>query len=216
MVDSEYEGEPLATFHAELATAPPSGTPPLDVAMWWTGVERGVLQRVAVSGDFPSTVMLQVTQPPPDDVLLGTESSAPWGMKFGCEPLVVVDRSTQELEPGATLGVTENHVVCYLEKAVVAGTPLATILGGTYSAGFHVLRIEHRQTRYEAEMSGTLPAYEADLAQCRSDWAALHGSSPDAVYFCTRDRAYPTPGDQATVMPLTLGDVVYPNFRLDT
>jgi hypothetical protein len=214
-LDSGYEGDPIATLHAEVTAAPAAGTPPLSAAIWWVGLVNTLLQRVDVEviDELPVAVVLQLTQPPPDDVLIDR-----YGPRFACEPLrLIAQYDDWSRDPSGTYGVTENHVVCYMKDPVVAGSALATMLAGAYEPGFHVIALEHRFAAWEAWDQGTADEWDAAHQQCQEDFLAMHeGEEGAAATYCYSDIAHRAEDDLDTVMPITTGDYLDPSFHLET
>jgi hypothetical protein len=214
-LDSTYDGEAIATLYAEVTTPPTTATPRLAAAFWWTGIESAVLARVdvEVTGAFPVAMTLQLTQPPPDDVLIEAH-----GPRFACEPLILIgrDETGNSAHPRSIYGVTEHHVVCYMKDPIVAGSAPATMLGSAYEPGFHVIALEHRPRWLEAQEQGTLSEWQDALEQCIDDFVAVHeGAQSSASHSCDADIPHATEDDLDTVMPISVGEFLFPRFDLE-
>jgi len=144
-VDSEHQGEVLATIRGDLRSARATALADPEVTVVWAlrsqmGGFVGA-ERVEAEGLFPQFT-LSLYSPPPDamiDGFVGEDGkfTASDG-RFGIAYIVV---GTPEIDYSSVVGwkgVDLDHLLVYLPEAVVEGSTLAGFLRGPASAGFHI------------------------------------------------------------------------------
>jgi len=151
--DSDYVGEVQATLQGTVELEPALRAPEgMDVVLAWhrddDGRDLGVGQRVTLTGQFPAGFKLDLTEPPPPNVLLEPEGKGPGeaGPKYAIAVIMAVTkgRDVSSLDDdalGSPVGGVSDHVVAYLEDDATADSESSHALGGVTSRGFHLLRV---------------------------------------------------------------------------
>lgn len=198
-VDSDYDGEPIATLRASVSSADPADElPPLEIDLMWDGNREFAIVAAEVSGDFPTEVTLEVQAPPPR----GTLSDFGDGIPVALTELMLFERGAAETDSNeegfsaVIYGQAQSHALVYLGEDAPAGSVTAEILGGPQTAGFHVLEVSAA-----GEESPDSPLCEDDLDDT---------TPPIALsWWCGGgyDRLSPAAGDLDTLIPVTVGEV---------
>src|SRR4051812_32688588 len=135
-VDSEHQGEVLATIHGDLQSMRVSPLEEPEVAVAWAkaSVMGGIVgaERVAAEGLFPKFT-LSIYSPPPDEMLDGVDVYAdhpPDDGKFAVGYIVVGTAATDYARYQGWRGVDLHHLLVYLPQDIAAGGALAAWLGG--------------------------------------------------------------------------------------
>lgn len=148
-VESDYPGEPLATFRGQVAGVPP--LPPLEAAMLW---QRGpppsvddqeLATRAPVESGFPGTFVMRLYQPPPAAArrsLLPGEVSFARG-NVGAVPYGVAADMVAALPTAGenAYGLDVAHWVIHLQEDVPPSSVTAWWLGAPLPAGYHLVDV---------------------------------------------------------------------------
>jgi hypothetical protein len=148
-VESDYPGEPLATFRGQVAGVPP--LPPLEAAMLW---QRGpppsvddqeLATRAPVESGFPGNFVIRLYQPPPSAArrsLVPGEVSFARGNVAAVPYGIVADMVPQLADAQySSYGVDVAHWVMHLEEDVPPSSVTAWWLGAALPAGYHLVSV---------------------------------------------------------------------------
>jgi hypothetical protein len=180
----DYNGESLATVSGTIEAE--YEPPPVQAVLVWADGEEAVYLHEAVeitSTNFPAEFQLAVYTVPDElyliDLTEGGTLPDESRIAFG---LITVMRQDADLgayqgEHSLTrrpdggerdlVGAAENHVLVYVESDVEAGTLSEELLGGTLSAGFHLMA-------YAYETDAQREAYQVCYQAFRDDFYAEH------------------------------------------
>ncbi len=98
--------------------------------------------QVPITGEFPASFKLELFDAPPENALLADDGGVriAYGLVFAVENGAPLDFDfEQEEDFSQLLGVAPKHAIVYVEDEVPAGSTWSEYLGGTLSAGFHVI-----------------------------------------------------------------------------
>jgi hypothetical protein len=196
-VDSEHQGEPLATIAGSVTSiraAPPADS---EVVVLWVNssgspdLEGG--DSVEVDGSFPAQFQLSMYEPPEDRLLNNFE-----GVKLGVAYIIAgvpgTDYSDDNAVETSLLGMEVDHFLVYVPEAVPAGSHAAFFLRDTPAAGFHLYRVHQLD--------------EAEQEARRACIDALPDPTTEAVYTqcggTTFDDLSPEPDDLATPLDIQI------------
>lgn len=167
--DGKYLGEPLATFDGYVSRA---GVAPLEAAMLWqrgappSTNDQELATRAPVQTGFPARFTLHLYQPPP---AAARRTLRPGQVPYaranaGAVPYGVAAEAAAALPASANIpyGIDPNHWIVHLPSDVPPGSLMEWWLGGTLSAGFHLLRVA--SVNPECIPAAQLDACAADLA----------------------------------------------------
>jgi hypothetical protein len=136
-VDSDHQGQVLATLDGTMQTTHAAQTIEVDVSVVWVIGSGGTsfvgADKVEVQGSLPSNFSLSIFTPPTDDLMTEWD-----GIKFGAAFVAVSPAGVDPHEWQRWRGVENDHVLVYLPEAPPAGSDVAALLHGTTSAGFHL------------------------------------------------------------------------------
>ena len=147
-VGDDYKGEPLASLRGVVLNQLDRSVGPLEAVLVWangSGEPDTITgDRVAVEGDFPASFRLDMYQPPEEaalnDFTIGGEY--PEESRIGVAYITALPEGYEltgaETEP---YGMSEGHLLIYVERDVQAGTSGEALVGGTLEAGFHLLEV---------------------------------------------------------------------------
>ena len=148
-VDSDYQGEPLATIRGTVAlkSGALDGDRPVNAAILWVYQDSAnqyqpkyVGDRISVRGSFPANFTLDVYTPPPaaaqlttDETLEGFGISIPAATPLGVWTGFLVAIDSQASDADVTLssivGVDVDHAIVYVDggvKPLLNGDPITT------------------------------------------------------------------------------------------
>jgi hypothetical protein len=102
-------------------------------------------ERVAVEGDFPSLFTLDLFGPPPANALLAGLDAEP-SVAVGFLVVGAKDASLKfdfeaDDPPTGLIGGSEGHLLIYADGPIAADSAWGTLLGGSYSEGYHVVTV---------------------------------------------------------------------------
>jgi hypothetical protein len=146
--DSGYQGETLARITGVVKVDAPPSASGTKAAIFWSNTasdpDISVGETVPVSGDFPASFTIDVFAPPPDHALNDLTQLGDNETRIGIAYIAAVpadyDVSSNE-DPESGWGVSERHVLAYIEDDIVPGTFGEAFVGGALGAGFHVLEV---------------------------------------------------------------------------
>jgi hypothetical protein len=195
-------GRPLAELRGtvvnQLSVAPDAVTATLVWANSQNSPDTYVTTSVDVAGSYPAKFEMQLFAPPPDAAL----NDYTGGGAFPDESRIGIAYVTA-LKPGADTanldeadveGLSEVHLVAYVEKDIQPGTFSETLVGGPLQAGYHLLRATPRSAA-ELQVVEDCQA----VAETEDEYAACGG-----VF----DRLSAEPGGFGAGVEIHLGDDV--------
>ncbi len=153
--DSDYRGDVLAELRG-VVTLPAALAAPaeMEIIIAWdydAGDGDKVLGQTApVRGEFPARFTLSITEPPPEEVLGGTDTDqidgATAGDRVGAYGYIVVKptgASVTAVEEGTALpvGISPDYVVLWTSYDFPADSYEAVKFGGALTAGYHLLAV---------------------------------------------------------------------------
>jgi hypothetical protein len=108
-------------------------------------IRGGVAQTTPAVGEFPARFSLDILEPPPESVLIGSTT----GEQLAVGEFVALDPAgepwvidfTQPVYPGWLLGGSETHVLVYAPEPIPATSLWAEVLGVPLSDGYHLLEV---------------------------------------------------------------------------
>ncbi|HEY6036632.1 MAG TPA: hypothetical protein VIV58_20285 [Kofleriaceae bacterium] len=196
-VDSNHQGDVIATMHGSLTSARTSPLPSPEVSLVW--LKPSEMSRISgaehvEAQGLVSQFTLSVYSPPPDDIL---ESNAilenrPIGMG-----LVVVGSTTTDFtDETQWRGADLDHMLLYFPEAPPADSVLTAFLHGAAAptAGFHlytVTRLTEAEQQQRLDCLNALPHEGMSL-----DWARIFRECRGAG----NDELDPAPADLDTLL----------------
>jgi len=228
VADPTYQGEPLATLRGQLQI---QGTPPpAQVVLIWTNSDANYFAREhvdAIGDGAPTEFKLNLFGPPAEEVFIdltnGGANPNESKVAFGLIAVMRQDtnlglfqgdsdiRRKPEDAPRPLLGSAEYQALVYVDSNVQPGTRTASLLGGTLSAGFHLMQYDWTpQSVYDAHqacIAGLFKAWFDDhpgcdplTAGCRPGNPACDSDPTACVPVITdTSMACPTPADATMV-----------------
>jgi hypothetical protein len=198
-VESDYPGEPLATFRGRVTGD--ATLPPLEAAMLW---QRGpppsvgdqeLATRAPVESGFPNSFVIRLYQPPPAAArrsLLPGEVSFARG-NVGAVPQGVAADMVAALPSAGenAYGLDVAHWVIHLQQDVPPSSVTAWWLGAPLPAGYHLVRVT------------VIDPACIDLEACVGDLLVLGLDDATARGLCLAPyRLSPAPPDEPIVLEL--------------
>jgi hypothetical protein len=201
-VDSDYRGEWLGGLRLALRAGPNEEVPSdTAVGLVWDLIDPDGYELdtqfgelVDVTGDVPFDVELDLSQPPPDPMLIDMAD----GNALAVARVAWLDRQGFNPVSGTTYsgwGGAHGHAVVYLARDVVADGATSRFLHGTTSAGYHLVAIDWPPPPLSCMLSSTLDA--RGFLRTTGD--------------CPRNALTVAPDDLGTTVTVTSGsdDLVY-------
>ena len=182
--DPTYQGEPLATVQGSVVNDGSSASA-AEVALIWALPQQtpdGLFgTSAAVSGQFPTSFTLPLFTPPPDGTLITAEETGQ--DKVGLALILAVEPGTSdgvitdfEQVEANMLGMSEDHVLVYVDHELEPNSMWENLLGGRPSPGYHLMEVV-RKTAEEKE------AIQACYQQFNDAINACYDACPqDATY----------------------------------
>lgn len=146
----DYAGESLAAVRGNVNTASAPAPAHAKVIMVWNNFAKNgdtsASIAVTATGTFPANFTMDIVSVPPveqrNDFTRG--GTLPDETRVGVAAIYAVDPAVTAVDDETqVLGLVEDYVVVYAEHDVSPGTFAATFLGGTLSAGFHLMKVDH-------------------------------------------------------------------------
>ena len=147
-VGDNYKGEPLASLRGVVLNQLDRSVGPLEAVLVWSNPssdpDTTTGDRVPVAGGFPASFRLDIYQPPEEAALndLTVGGMYPDESRIGLAYITALpvgyDLTGAETEP---YGMSESHLLLYLESDLQTGTSGEALVGGTLEAGFHLLEV---------------------------------------------------------------------------
>jgi hypothetical protein len=108
-------------------------------------IRGGVAQTAPAIGEFPARFSLDILEPPPEDVLIGSTT----GERLAIGEFVALDPNgepwsidfTQPGYPSWLLGGSETHVLVYAPQPIPDTSLWAGLVGAPLSEGYHLLEV---------------------------------------------------------------------------
>lgn len=147
--DGSYPGEPLVTLHGRVESS--GALPPLEAAMLW---QRGappsvddqeLATRAPVQSGFPATFTLRLYRPPPGEAVRTlAPGEVAWARaNAAAVPYGVATELVPSLPTAANPSYTFDaaHWVIHLQADAPPNSLTAWWLGGSLTAGYHLLKV---------------------------------------------------------------------------
>lgn len=191
--DPAYLGEPIATVQGSVVNDG-SAVSAADVALLWALPQQnpdGLFGTgAAVSGQFPASFTLPIFTPPPEAALITAEETG--GDKVGLALILAVEPGTTE---GAItsfeqveanmLGMSEDHVLVYIDHELEPNSLWEGFLGGRPSPGYHLMEVVRKTPEEKEAIQACYETYNDALNGCYDQCSQMSsGSDFDA---CTAD-----------------------------
>lgn len=173
-VDPTYQGETLATVQGSVVNDE-SSVSAAEVALIWSLPQQspdGLFgTSAAVSGQFPAGFTLPIFTPPPDGALITAEETGQ--DKVGLALILAVEPGTSE---GAItdfeqveanmLGMSEDHVLVYVDHELEPNSVWESLLGGRPSPGYHLMEVVRKTPEEKAAIQACYQQYGDAINAC--------------------------------------------------
>ncbi|MDI1451595.1 hypothetical protein [Polyangium sp. 6x1] len=187
-VDPTYQGEPLATVQGSVVNDG-SAASAAEVALIWALPQQnpdGLFgTNAAVSGQFPASFTLPIFAPPPDAALITAEETGE--DKVGLALILAVEPGTSE---GAItgfeqveanmLGMSEGHVLVYVDHELAPGSIWESLLGGRPSPGYHLMEVVRKTPEEKAAIQTCYQTHSDALNGCYDQCSQMSSDDYDA------------------------------------
>jgi hypothetical protein len=108
-------------------------------------IRGGVAQTAPAVGEFPARFSLDILEPPPDDVLIGSTT----GERLAIGEFVALDPAgdpwridfTEPEYPAWLLGGSETHLLVYAPEPIPETSIWANMLGSPLTEGYHLIEV---------------------------------------------------------------------------
>jgi hypothetical protein len=108
-------------------------------------IRGGVAQTAPAVGEFPARFSLDILEPPPDEVLIGSTT----GERLAIGEFVALDPAgdpwridfTEPEYPPWLLGGSETHLLVYAPEPIPETSLWANVIGSPLSEGYHLLEV---------------------------------------------------------------------------
>jgi hypothetical protein len=196
-VDSDHQGDVIATMHGSLTSARMSPLPSPEVSLVW--LKPSEMSRISgaehvEAKGLVSQFTLSVYSPPPDDIL---EMNAELGnLPLGMGLVVVGSTDTDFTQMTQWRGADLDHMLLYFPAAPPADSALTAFLHGpgAPTAGFHlytVTRLSEAERQQRLDCVNAMPTSGMAL-----DWVAIFRDCRGAG----NDELDPAPDDLDTLL----------------
>jgi hypothetical protein len=200
-VDPTYQGEPLATVQGSVDGD--GSSPASSVVLIWD-VNDHPLDLVGttapITDQFPAGFTMPLYTPPPDDALIvATETGTD---AVGVAYIVVAKAGTSEGKildgdqlVSDMLGMSEDHVVVYLDHALMTGSKWEPLLGGRPSAGYHLMDVVRKTPAEKQAVQDCNDQYQTTLQACDDACVDTDPGYDACLQACDVQNPYPSCGD---------------------
>lgn len=190
-VDSEHQGEVLASIQGSLTSKRAMQLPQAEVSVVWArrSIMGGLVgaEKVEAEGLFPQ-FHLSLYSPPPDSSLDGFDG--PSDGQYGVAYIVVGTPETNYTQMTGWKGVDLSHVLVYLPEDAADGSTIAGFFQGPVAKGFHIYNVkelttDERNARYACITQ--LAATISGMPTQHEEFVACPGTDDDSLTIAPND-----------------------------
>ncbi|MDC3961255.1 hypothetical protein [Polyangium jinanense] len=187
-VDPDYQGEALATVQGSVVNDGSTASA-AEVALIWSLPQQnpdGLFgTSAAVSGQFPASFTLPIFTPPPDAALITAEESGQ--DKVGLALILAVKPGTSEGSisdfeqvEANMLGMSEDHVLVYVDHELEPNSIWESLLGGRPSPGYHLMEVVRKTPEEKQAIQACYQTYGDAINGCYDQCSQMSSDDYDA------------------------------------